>query len=136
MGGKQPAAYYYDGANSHENNSNRWCRQAGLQLGIGLLQQGYHVNLISDRVGEQIASGRVLPSQSMYDMALGFECELGLSYWDDVCPSTSGVHIRGGNGEGLLVNWRARMKAPGQSVDQRIKIPRWMEEFQRQGGSC
>ena len=88
--------------------------QAGLQLGIGLLQQSYHVNLISNRVGEQIASGRVLSSPSMYEMALGFERELGLSSWDDVCPPTSGVHIRAGNGEGLLVNWRARMKAPGQ----------------------
>lgn len=76
----------------------------------------------------------MLSSQSVYHMALGFERELGLSYWDDVCPPTSGVHIRAGNGEGLLVNWRARMKAPGQSVDQRIKMPRWMEEFQRHGG--
>jgi hypothetical protein len=109
--------------------------QAGLQLGIGLLQQGYRVNLISNRTGEQIAAGRVLSSQSMYDMALGFERELGLSYWDDCSPATVGVHMRAGNAEGLAVDWRARMHAPGQSIDQRIKMPRWMEEFQRQGGN-
>lgn len=109
--------------------------QAGLQLGIGLLQQGYTVNLVSNRTGEQIAAGRVLSSQSMYDMALGFERELGLALWDDICPPTVGVHLRAGSGEGLGVDWRARMKAPGQSVDQRIKMPRWMEEFQRQGGN-
>ena len=109
--------------------------QAGLQLGIGLLQQGYTVNLVSNRTGEQIAAGRVLSSQSMYDMALGFERELGLALWDDICPPTVGVHLRAGHGEGLGVDWRARMKAPGQSVDQRIKMPRWMGEFQRQGGN-
>lgn len=109
--------------------------QAGLQLGIGLLQHGYRVNLISNRTGEQISAGRVLSSQSMYDMALGFERELGLALWDDVCPPTHGVHMRAGNGDGLLVDWRARMKAPGQSVDQRIKMPRWMREFERQGGN-
>lgn len=109
--------------------------QAGLQLGIGLLQHGYRVNLISNRTPEQIAAGRVLSSQSMYDMALGFERELGLALWDDECPPTHGVHMRVGNGDGLLVDWRARMKAPGQSVDQRIKMPRWMNEFERQGGN-
>jgi len=83
--------------------------QAGLQLGIGLLQQGYTVNLVSNRTGEQIAAGRVLSSQSMYDMALGFERELGLALWDDICPPTMGVHMRAGNGEGLGVDWRARM---------------------------
>ncbi|MDT4836242.1 Styrene monooxygenase StyA [compost metagenome] len=70
----------------------------------------------------------------MYDMALGFERELGLSLWDDSCPPTVGVHMRAGNAEGLMIDWRARMKAPGQSVDQRIKMPRWMAEFERLGG--
>jgi len=109
--------------------------QSGLQLGIGLLQQGYSVNLVSNRTGEQIAAGRVLSSQSMYDMALGFERELDLALWDDECPPISGVHMRAGNQQGLMVDWRSRMKAPGQSVDQRIKMPRWMDEFVRQGGN-
>lgn len=109
--------------------------QAGLQLGIGLLKQGYAVTLISNRTGAEIAAGRVLSSQSMYDMALEFERELGLSFWDDSCPPTTGVHLRAGNEQGLLIDWRARMPAPGQSVDQRIKMPRWMAEFERLGGS-
>jgi len=109
--------------------------QAGLQLGIGLLQHGYAVNLISNRTGAQISAGRVLSSQSMYDMALGFERELGLALWDDCCPPTVGVHMRAGSAEGLAVDWQARMHAPGQSVDQRIKMPRWMDEFERQGGN-
>ncbi|WP_275626848.1 styrene monooxygenase/indole monooxygenase family protein [Pseudomonas sp. 273] len=108
--------------------------QAGLQLGIGLLKQGYDVALISNRSAADIAAGRVLSSQSMYDMALGFERQLGLAFWDDSCPPTVGVHMRAGNAEGLMVDWRSPMKAPGQSVDQRIKMPRWMHEFERLGG--
>lgn len=108
--------------------------QAGLQLGIGLLKQGYAVTLISNRTAAEISAGRVMSSQSMYDMALGFERELGLSFWDDSCPATVGVHMRAGNEQGLLVDWRSPMKAPGQSVDQRIKMPRWMAEFERLGG--
>lgn len=109
--------------------------QAGLQLGIGLLDKKYDVTIVSNRTGEDIQSGRVMSSQSMYDMALGYERELGLNFWDDSCPPIDGVHMRAGNSEGqLMINWTARMRAAGQSVDQRIKMPRWMKEFQKRGG--
>lgn len=109
--------------------------QAGLHLGIGLVSKGFDVTVVSNRTGEQIANGKVMSSQSMYDMAIGFERELGLSLWDDVCPPIEGVHMRAGLSDGTkLIDWRSRMAACGQSVDQRIKMPRWMEEFQRRGG--
>ena len=108
--------------------------QAGLQLGIGLLGQGYAVRIVSNRNAEQIGAGRVMSSQSMYDMALAFERELGIAFWDQECPPTDGVHMRAGSGDQLLIDWRGLMCAPGQSVDQRIKMPVWMAEFQRRGG--
>lgn len=109
--------------------------QAGLQLGFGLLSKGYHVTLVSNRSAEEIARGRVMSSQSMYDMAVGYERELGLAWWDDSCPPITGVHMRAGNSEGqTLIDWRSPMAAPGQSVDQRIKMPAWMREFERRGG--
>lgn len=108
--------------------------QAGLQLGIGLVDQGYEVTLVTNRSGEEMAAGRVTSSQSMYNMALSLERELGIAFWDDVAPLTDGVHIRAGQGDMLMVDWRARMTAPGQSIDQRIKMPRWMEEFEKRGG--
>jgi hypothetical protein len=36
---------------------------------------------------------------------------------------------------GTLIDFRARMSANGQSVDQRVKMPKWMDEFQRRGGN-
>ncbi len=109
--------------------------QAGLQLGIGLLQQGYRVNLVSNRTAADIAGGKVIPSQSMYDMALNYERELGISFWDDSCPPIEGAYISAGTDDGLILNWGARMSANGQSVDQRIKMPKWMDEFERRGGN-
>lgn len=109
--------------------------QAGLQLGIGLLNKGYTVKIISNRTGEEIAKGKVLSSQSMYDMALSHERELGIAFWDAECPPIEGAHIRAGNAEtGPMLDFRSRMSASGQSVDQRLKMPRWMDEFERLGG--
>lgn len=109
--------------------------QGGLQLGIFLLGRGYRVTLVSNRQPEAIASGRVMSSQSMYDMALGYEREIGISFWDDDCPPIQGVHMRAGDSSSPpMIDWKSKMSAPGQSVDQRIKMPVWMEEFQRRGG--
>lgn len=109
--------------------------QAGLQLGIGLLADGHQVTLLSNRSAAEIAAGNVLSSQSMYDMALACERELGLAYWDDSCPPIEGIHVRAGKAPAaMLIDFRSRMSANGQSVDQRLKMPRWMDEFERRGG--
>lgn len=108
--------------------------QSGLQLGISLLEKNCDVTIVSNRTGDEILNGRVMSSQSMYDMALTFERELGISFWDETCPPTDGVHFRIGNAETMMIDWRSMMHAPGQSVDQRIKMPRWMEEFEARGG--
>ena len=73
--------------------------QAGLQLGIGLLDKGYSVTAISNRTGEEIANGKVLSSQSMYDMALSHERELGIAFWDEECPPIEGIHVQAGNAQ-------------------------------------
>lgn len=107
--------------------------QAGLQLGIGLLKQGHQVTLVSNRTQEQILNGPILSSQSMYHMAVSQEREQGLLFWDDTCPPLSGMHVRAGNQDGVLVDFQTRMPE-GQAVDQRLKMPRWMDEFERLGG--
>ena len=108
---------------------------AGLQLGIGLLGQGHEVTIVSNRSKEDIAQGKILSSQSMYNMAVALEREQGLLFWDEACPPIEGMHVRAGNAEaGVMVDFRTRMPA-GQSVDQRLKVPRWMDEFERKGGT-
>jgi hypothetical protein len=97
--------------------------QAGLQLGIGLLDNGYDVTLITNRTGEQIRAGKVMSSQCMFD------------FWADECPPVEGIGLTVPSPEGgIAFSWAARLDAPAQSVDQRVKMPRWLEEFEIRGG--
>ena len=63
--------------------------QAGLQLGCGLRDHGYDVEIVQDRSAEAIARGKVLSSQCMFDEALQNERDLKLNFWDQNCPTRS-----------------------------------------------
>ncbi len=111
--------------------------QAGLQLGIGLLQNGYGVRIVQNRTGAEIAAGRVLSSQCMFSNALTHETALGIDFWSKECPPVQGINFIVPNPDGSgtkAVDWAARLDRDAQSVDQRVKIPRWMDEFERLGG--
>lgn len=110
--------------------------QSGLQLGIGLLQKGYGVKMIQDRTGEQIADGKVMSSQCQFNAALDTERALGIAYWDETCPPVEGISfvVPNPEGPGKVIDWSARLDENAYSVDQRVKVPRWMEEFARLGG--
>ena len=112
--------------------------QAGLQTAIGLLKNGgYEVTVFSNRTPEQIRTGKVMSSQCMFDMALSHEREIGINYWDESCPPVQGLGVTVPNpekpGEKLFA-WAGRLEKEAQAVDQRIKMPRLIEEFQKLGG--
>jgi Styrene monooxygenase A putative substrate binding domain len=111
--------------------------QAGLQLGLGLVKNGYEVTVVSNRTPEDIYNGRVMSSQCMFDEALRHERDLGINFWDDECPPVEGVglSVPAPDGNGKAIDFAARLDGPAQSVDQRLKYPRWMEELVRQGGT-
>ncbi|OYU33856.1 styrene monooxygenase/indole monooxygenase family protein [Novosphingobium sp. PASSN1] len=109
--------------------------QSGLHLGIGLLMAGHQVTLVSNRTGAQIAAGTVLSSQSMYGMALGLERELGIDCWQDEAPPYAGAQMRVADSDGnVMLFWQGAMDEPGQSIDQRVKMPRWIDRFVELGG--
>lgn len=109
--------------------------QSGLQLGLGLLKHGYDVTLYSDRTPDQIYHGSVMSTQCMFDNALQTERDLGLNFWEESCPNIDGIMLRiaGPNGEPVL-SWGSYLDKPAQSVDQRLKIPHWMNQFTALGG--
>jgi hypothetical protein len=111
--------------------------QAGLQLGLGLLQDGHEVTMVSNRTPEDIFSGRVMSSQCMFDAALQHERDLGLNHWEDECPDVEGISLAvpAPDGSGKAIDWASRLDAPAQSVDQRVKYPAWLEELDRKGGT-
>jgi styrene monooxygenase A-like protein len=112
--------------------------QSGLQLGIGLVQSGYEVTLVSNRTGDDYWHGRVMSSQFMFANALDTERELGINFWDDTCPWVEGMQFSiphpEQRGEKALY-FASRLDRPGQSVDQRVKYPRWLEHFGAIGGT-
>ena len=111
--------------------------QSGLQLGIGLLQNGYAVTVVSDRPPEQIRDGRVTSSQCMFATALDNERVLGIDFWDDSCPPVEGIALAVPHPEipgAKAIDWGARLDRVAQSVDQRVKFPRWLEHFAASGG--
>jgi styrene monooxygenase A-like protein len=109
--------------------------QSGLQLGLGLLQKGYHVRVISNRTPEDIATGKVMSSQFMFNDSLQSERDLGINYWEKQCPNTDGVSVSIGGPDGSkAIDWVYKLDKPGQSVDQRVKYPGWMKKLRENGG--
>lgn len=109
--------------------------QSGLQLAIGLLQNGYQVTVLTNRTAAQVGEGRVMSSQCMFELALGTERRLGLDEWDTACPPIEGIGLTVVGPEGVpVIDWDARLAAPARSVDQRVKIPSWMKRFEAEGG--
>ena len=109
--------------------------QAGLQLGIGLVDAGYDVTIVSNRTPDQIRNGRVMSSQCMFGGALARERAFGLNFWDGDCPAVEGISFTVPDGTGgKAISWASRLDIPAQSVDQRVKMPAWIAEFEFRGG--
>jgi hypothetical protein len=111
--------------------------QSGLQLGLALLETGYQVTIVSNRSAEQIANGKVMSSQCMFHSALQTERDVGLNFWEEHCPAVEGIGFSLADPERpgqAAFSWSARLQRYAQSVDQRVKMPYWMAEFQRRGG--
>src|SRR5438067_2584166 len=109
--------------------------QSGLQLALGLLGADYRVTLVSNRGAEEIRLGPVTSSQCMFENALQAERALGLDLWTEECPGVDGIAVAVASPEGTrTIDWAGRLDWPAQSVDQRVKVPAWMDKFAQGGG--
>jgi hypothetical protein len=111
--------------------------QAGLPLAHGLLAKGYQVTVVSNRTPDEIRHGKVMSSQCMFDTALQFERDLGLDQWGARCPPIEGIGLTVPHPEQSgqkAIDWSAKLDRPAQAVDQRIKMPAWMELLESRGG--
>lgn len=73
----------------------------------------------------------------MFPKALDHERALGIDFWDATCPPVDGISLQVPHPEiagARAIEWAARLDRPAQSVDQRLKFPRWMEHFEVLGG--
>ncbi len=111
--------------------------QAGLQLAFGLLADGHDVTVVSNRTPDDVRDGRVMSSQCMFHDALQAERDLGLNDWEEECPTVEGISFAvpapDGGGQ-KAIDWASRLDRYAQSVDQRVKMPGWMERLESAGG--
>jgi 2-polyprenyl-6-methoxyphenol hydroxylase-like FAD-dependent oxidoreductase len=110
--------------------------QAGLQLGLGLLDDGHDVTVVSNRTPEDLRNGRLTSAPAMFGSALATERALGIDLWEQECPQIEGMAFAAYTpaGPSPLFDWAARLDQPAQSVDQRVKYAAWMELLERRGG--
>lgn len=108
--------------------------QAGTQLALGLLEHGYDVTLVTDRTANEIRSGQVMSSQCMFETALQAERTLGLNMWEQDCPSVEAIAFTLAGQKEPAYSWQAPLDGPAQSVDQRVKVPAWLDLFADRGG--
>ena len=111
--------------------------QAGLQLGLGLLQHGYQVTLVSNRSADEILNGKIMSSQGMFDTALEYERKLGLNFWESQCPTNTSVTFTIADTDSYQksISWKGFVDKPFQAVDQRMKFSYWLKIFEEQGGN-
>ncbi|HVV68699.1 MAG TPA: styrene monooxygenase/indole monooxygenase family protein [Patescibacteria group bacterium] len=112
--------------------------QAGLLLGIGLLKSNkkYSVSIFTNKSAEQILQGGIMSSQGMFDSSLQVERELGINFWDTLCPQNKSVTFTLVNPETIKkeIYFQGKTTKPYQSIDQRLKFSRWMDEFEKLSG--
>ena len=111
--------------------------QAGMPVAFGLLDKGYEVALYTNRTPDQVRQGRVMSSQCMFANALDVERRLGINYWENECPPVEGIGFALPNPEQpdtKAVDWSGRLDRIAQATDQRLKMPVWIEEFEKRGG--
>ncbi|MFF2618440.1 styrene monooxygenase/indole monooxygenase family protein [Kitasatospora sp. NPDC058046] len=109
--------------------------QAGLQLALGLVADGYRVTLVAERTPEQLRGGRVLSTQAMFGPALRIEAAAGLDLWAEQAPAVSSVEAVLAAPPGVrALEYTMTLDEPAQSVDQRLKLAGWLELLAERGG--
>ena len=110
--------------------------QSGLQLGIGLLDDGHDVTVATNRTAEDVRNGRLLSGQTMFgNVARDGARARHRSVAAGVSPARGdGVRPFPPRDPSPVFDWGARLDRPGQSVDQRVKYPAWMELLEQRGG--
>ena len=109
---------------------------SGLAAAHGLVRAGFDVDLYSDRTPTQwLHESRPTGTAARFELALTYERELGLNFWDDVAPQGEGVYLTFcPKLHNQLIRLVGRFRSPFQAVDVRLQSARWMEELERRGG--
>jgi 2-polyprenyl-6-methoxyphenol hydroxylase-like FAD-dependent oxidoreductase len=109
--------------------------QAGLQLALSLQAEAYDVTVLSARTSDEIRSGWPTSTQVMFHPALNREREYQLNFWENDAPRVSGIGAALAPAPGTrALKFFGPWSPYAMSVDQRLKMSVWLEEFENRGG--
>lgn len=109
----------------------------GSVLGLALLAEGYDATIVTEFTPEQLRRGRVLSSQCTWGMASAIEARWAPAFWRNDYAGIGGFQVRVADRHdgAIQSDITAALERNGNSVDQRLKVSFWIEEFQRRGGA-
>jgi len=109
----------------------------GSVLGLALLSKGFDATILTHATPRQLRAGRILSSQCIWGTAGAIERRCAPSFWQDEYAGIGGFRIRMADATNGVVesDIEASLDANGNSVDQRLKMAAWLEEFENRGGT-
>lgn len=109
--------------------------QSGMQLALSLQAEQYDVTVMSARTPDEIRNGWPTSTQVMFDPALNYERAYHLNLWEHEAPHIPAVGISGAAEPGTRAfSFHGRWDPYAMSVDQRLKMPEWLQLFENRGG--
>ena len=102
---------------------------AGLLAAHGLLKAGMAVTLYSDRSAEQwLNESRPTGTAARFDLAMSYEREPGLNYWEQQVPKGEGIDlIFCPTLKNQFITLRGRVSKQFLAIDVRLQSHRWIK---------
>ena len=110
---------------------------SGALAAHAVVQAGHEVTLYSDRSATQwLEDARPTGAAARFELALGYERELGLAHWEQAAPKCTGVHLTfcPARGNRLLTLSGRLATTHFQAIDLRLQSHRWMVDLEAAGG--
>lgn len=111
---------------------------AGCILAYGLVKSGFEVTLYSDRTAEQwLNHSKPTGSAYLYDEVIEIERALGMDHWSDKAFGGQGFLLDTWDKVGgtcTVVAGRTEYGRKGAGIDQRMRVSRWLSDFESIGG--
>jgi Styrene monooxygenase A putative substrate binding domain len=113
--------------------------QAGCILAYALVKKGYSVTLYSDKTPDQwLNHSAPTGTACLYAEVIDIERELGMDFWTDDMFPAEGVLLESArfasDPEATVLKGRLEYGRSGGAIDQRLRIHRWLEDFEGIGG--